>query len=80
MSQVYFLENPNQIPPNSIKFQILEHPYFLIQIVSWILRSSNKKSCPSFNFLQIHILLEIFGASEDIFWTISNLNQLIFFE
>jgi hypothetical protein len=55
-------ENFTQIPPNSIEFQILELPQFLIQILSGILKSSNEESCPLFNSLPIHILFEIFGV------------------
>jgi hypothetical protein len=49
-------ENFNQILPNSIEFQTLELPQFLIQTLSRILKSSNEESCPLFNSLQFHIL------------------------
>jgi hypothetical protein len=56
------LENFTQILPNSIEFQTLQLPQFLIQILSGILKSSTKESCPLFNSLQIHILFENFQA------------------
>jgi hypothetical protein len=56
------LKNFTQILPNSIKFQTLELPQFIIQILSGILKSSNKESCSLFNSLQIHILFANFGA------------------
>jgi hypothetical protein len=41
-----------------------------------IWRSSNKTSCSVFNFLQNHILFEIFRVREGIFWTDSNQGNL----
>jgi hypothetical protein len=62
------LGNSYQIPLNSIEFQTLEIPQFLIQNLSIILKSSNTESCPLFNSLQIHILFEIFQARELYLW------------
>jgi hypothetical protein len=39
---VSILENTMQIQPNFIEFQTLEFPRILIQILAWILKSSNK--------------------------------------
>jgi hypothetical protein len=57
----------NQIPsilPNSIAFQTLELPQFLIQILFGIPKRSNKENCSLFQKIQMHILFEIFRAWE----------------
>jgi hypothetical protein len=58
------LKPQEKIPTNSRQLQTLELPQFLIQILSRILKSSNKESYPLFNSLQINILFEIFQARE----------------
>jgi hypothetical protein len=57
-------ESSNQIPSNFIDFQTLELHGFLIQILSWILKSYNKEGCSLFNSLQIYILFEIVQSRE----------------
>jgi hypothetical protein len=56
------LKPQDKIPSNSSQIQTLDIPQFLIQILSGILKSSDKESCPLFNSLQIHILFENFQA------------------
>jgi hypothetical protein len=51
-----------EVLPKSIEFQTLNLPWFLIQILPQILKSSNKENCSLFDSLQIHILFEIFGV------------------
>jgi hypothetical protein len=46
----------------NFKPQTLLH--FLIQILSRILKSSNKENCSLFDSIQIHILFKNFGARE----------------
>jgi hypothetical protein len=46
----------------NFKPQTLLH--FLIQILSRILKSSNKENCSLFDSIQIHILFKIFGAQK----------------
>jgi hypothetical protein len=47
-----------------MKFPTLELPWFLIQILSPILKSSNEESSSLFNSLHIHILFGNFWAQE----------------
>jgi hypothetical protein len=63
---VSVLKNTMQIQPNSIKFQTLELPRILIQILSQILESFTKESCFLFNSIQIRNLFENFLPREDI--------------
>jgi hypothetical protein len=63
--QIYqFLKIPIKIESNSIEIQTLQLPWFLIQILSWILKSSNKEIRSLSQELHIHILFEIFKEQE----------------
>jgi hypothetical protein len=63
-SSLFKLHQILKIPINSIKFQTLKLPWISIQVLSWILKRSNKESCSLFNSLQICVLFEIVGAWE----------------
>jgi hypothetical protein len=59
------LKNFTHIPPNSIEFRILElPPFFKIEILFGILKSSNEESCSLLNYLPIHIFFQIFRFQE----------------
>jgi hypothetical protein len=63
--QIYqFLKIPIKIESNSIEIQTLQLPWFLIQILSRILKSSNKEIRSLSQELHIHILFEIFKEQE----------------